>query len=197
MEGQETDTLKICPNTISLVYTTGTGRISGVKELIAAETDVNIGCECHGNGALGRKTVGFAHIKELTILGTEMNIQDKIGFAPVMVVIGTMFLIESISVRADVNTGPLGYKPLMEASPKEWVELVKIMISTGADINIRINKGRTPLMYASLIGDVELVETMISAGADVNMKDKNRNTSLMYALLNGNVAGGPGHVECI
>ena len=44
--------LGTCPNDTSLIYAAGEGKLFCVKELIAAGVDVNIGCECHGNGAL-------------------------------------------------------------------------------------------------------------------------------------------------
>ena len=46
------DSKGICPTVTALTYAAGRGKLSCVKELIATGADVNIGCGCHGNGAL-------------------------------------------------------------------------------------------------------------------------------------------------
>ena len=53
-------------------------------------------------------------------------------------------------------------------------EVVKILLSAGADVHIRdgdLNSGSAALMWASLKGHKEVVELLLSAGADVNLQN--------------------------
>ena len=63
----------------SLVYAAGKGKLSCVKELIAAGADANAICECHGNGALiSATTNGDADcLKELIKAGAKVNMRNK------------------------------------------------------------------------------------------------------------------------
>ena len=107
-----------CPTDTSLVYGAGKGKLSCVKELIAAGADVNISCECHGNGALMTATWG-----------------------------GHPFcLIELIRAGADVNhRNNTGRIALMFVSDSGCLEE---LIEAGADVNIKDDYQHTPLMYA-------------------------------------------------
>ena len=75
-----------CPTDTSLVYAAGAGKLSCVKELIAAGVDLNIGCECHGNGPLLSAAMGdhVDCLKELIVSGAAINVQNKDGFTPLM-----------------------------------------------------------------------------------------------------------------
>ena len=55
---EETKSHGICPTDTSLTYAAGKGKLSCVKELIAVGADVNISCECHGNGPLVSAVIG-------------------------------------------------------------------------------------------------------------------------------------------
>ena len=123
----------ICSTDTSLVYAAGKGKLSCVKELIAAGADVNIGCECHGNGALlsaameGRVDC----LKELIKAGAKVNMQNKKGKTVLM------FAADSFCL----NT----------------------LISAGADVNIEDKEGGgTALMYSVSKGSTELLKTLIS-----------------------------------
>ena len=98
--------LATCPSDTSLIYAAGEGKLSCVKELIAAGADVNTGCDCHGNGALlSAAANGHFHfncVKELLDSGA-FNVQNKEGFTALMFVKDVECLIELIVAGADVN----------------------------------------------------------------------------------------------
>ena len=74
------ESIGTCPTDTSLVYAAATGKLSCVKELIAAGADVNAVCECHGNGALRHAAEqGYVNcIKELTsVTSTDVNIKNN------------------------------------------------------------------------------------------------------------------------
>ncbi len=77
------------------------------------------------------------------------------------------------------------WTPLHEAVYYDQREIVELLISKGADVNTKDNKGKTPLHYAVENGHKELVELFISKGADVNARDNKGKTPLHYAVENG------------
>jgi uncharacterized protein len=53
----------------------------------------------------------------------------------------------------------------------ERLELVKLLIDLGEDVNAADNYGITPLMVAANLGDLEIVKYLISKGADLSAHD--------------------------
>jgi ankyrin repeat protein len=58
-----------------------------------------------------------------------------------------------------------------QRSPAERLELVKVLVELGGDINAADNYGITPLMVAANLGDIEIVRYLISKGADLAAHD--------------------------
>ena len=66
-------------------------------------------------------------------------------------------------------------------SKKGYLEIVKLLIDSGADINVKDKKGRTALRYAVKNGHLEVVKYLIDKGAD------DLNEVLMRASRNGHL----------
>lgn len=64
-------------------------------------------------------------------------------------------------------------------------EIAEILITHGADVNKKTNKGMTPLMIASEAGNTLIVKQLIAAKADIEAKDKKGMTALMIASQEG------------
>jgi len=73
----------------------------------------------------------------------------------------------------------------MAASHMGDVDVVKVLLEKGADVNIVGDKGVTPLMLASQLGYEGIVEMLLKAGADVNIVSEGGVTALMAALQEG------------
>ncbi len=58
-----------------------------------------------------------------------------------------------------------------QRTPAERLELVKLLIEKGQDVNAADNYGITPLMVAANLGDIEIVKYLISKGADLAAHD--------------------------
>ena len=58
-----------------------------------------------------------------------------------------------------------------QRSPAERLELVKLLVDMGQDVNAADNYGITPLMVAANLGDIEIVKYLISKGADLGAHD--------------------------
>jgi ankyrin repeat protein len=49
--------------------------------------------------------------------------------------------------------------------------VVKCLLSSGADINLLDELGRSPLFAASCKGECDVVKCLLSSGADINLRD--------------------------
>jgi ankyrin repeat protein len=74
---------------------------------------------------------------------------------------------------------------IMFASRKGNVEMIKLLIESGADINARTSKGKTALMEAAYGDKADAVDTLIVMGADINIRDDENRTALIYAARRG------------
>ena len=67
------------------------------------------------------------------------------------------------------------------------LEITKLLIERGADINAKRNRGGTALMTASGYGQLEITKLLIERGADINAKDNNDQTACMLAAWRGRI----------
>jgi len=58
-----------------------------------------------------------------------------------------------------------------QRTPAERLELVKLLVENGQDVNAADNYGITPLMVAANLGDLEVVKYLVSKGADLAAHD--------------------------
>lgn len=86
-----------------------------------------------------------------------------------------------ISEGADINGRKYAKTALMEASINGHLDIVKILLNSGADINLEDWDGRTALMFPALNGHKDIVIELINKGADLNKKDNDGETALMKA----------------
>ncbi|XP_059621039.1 ankyrin repeat and KH domain-containing protein mask isoform X3 [Phlebotomus argentipes] len=77
--------------------------------------------------------------------------------------------------------------PLMEAASAGHVDIIKLLISHGADVNAQSSTGNTPLMYACAGGHVAAVQELLAHGANVEDHNENGHTPLMEAASAGHV----------
>lgn len=90
-----------------------------------------------------------------------------------------------IAAGADINAIEVeGYyrTALMEASIEGHLDIVNVLLSNGANVDIEDYDGRTALMFASQNGHKEIVIRLIEKGADLLKRDNCGDTALKKAL---------------
>jgi hypothetical protein len=86
---------------------------------------------------------------------------------------------------ADPNfeTGPKCATPILIAAHRGYTDVVRILISTGANINKQNTDGLTPLMAASMSGHVETLTVLCENNADLNFQTvMGKYTALMLTI---------------
>lgn len=89
--------------------------------------------------------------------------------------------IQIISTEID------GWTPIHACALRGTLKLLKIFLSTGVDVNIRMGQpeglpgGCTILHMACLRGDVDRIEYLLSEKANIEAQDSNQMTPVMYA----------------
>lgn len=94
-------------------------------------------------------------------------------------------VITSVGVKKEALT------PLMYAADYYDIDMVKLLVENGANVNAKDSHGRNALMYAVFRHDVSMIEFLASKGGNVNIKSFNDLgtgiTPLMVATDDGNI----------
>jgi ankyrin repeat protein len=80
----------------------------------------------------------------------------------------------------------LGSTPLILASGKGLVDVVKLLLSKGVDVNAQNQDGATALMTASAEGKLDVVKLLLEKGAKIDALDKAGSSALVYARQDQN-----------
>jgi len=95
---------------------------------------------------------------------------------------------------ADVNARNMqGYPALIIASGANYIDLLKILIKKGADVNIRETEeryrmGLTPLLVASSAGNCDVAKILLDNGADVQKKSFVGMSAIMCTFFNKRIS---------
>lgn len=89
---------------------------------------------------------------------------------------------------ADVNTAAVNLTPMQIAAFNGHCELMELLYSHGADINLRNGQDYSPLMAAGATNQVEAVMFLLEHGADVSQKNAKGYTVFHTAAANDSLA---------
>ena len=78
-----------------------------------------------------------------------------------------------------------GATPLYDAARMGTYDMVKSLVTYGADPNVATKAGLTPLHQAAARGNLDMVKDLVQAGADVNAIAENGRTPIFYAAERG------------
>jgi len=91
-------------------------------------------------------------------------------------------LLDNSSDINAVSKNKLSATPLQGAAAMQNLELARLLIARGANVNCRGEEGVTPLHEAAGNGQIELAKLLLDHGARVNAKDDSGKTPLSTAL---------------
>ena len=94
-----------------------------------------------------------------------------------------LFIAAGMDLNAQDNDG---YTALMLAAEGGYVEMVRLLVEHGVDVNAQYY-GYTALMLAAEGGHVEVARFLVEHGADVNAPNEYGDTALMWAARQGHV----------
>uniref|UniRef100_A0A8C5N256 Tetratricopeptide repeat, ankyrin repeat and coiled-coil containing 2 n=1 Tax=Gouania willdenowi TaxID=441366 RepID=A0A8C5N256_GOUWI len=80
-----------------------------------------------------------------------------------------------------------GIVPLFSAVRQGHWQIVDLLLTHGADVNLPDKQGRTPLMMASSEGHLDTVEFLLAQGSSLSLLDKEGLSALSWACLKGHL----------
>lgn len=145
---------------------------------------INVGADIHAVTDKGETAFKLAkdrgHDEMVYILGINgANASTKKNFIMETRIGNINEVKRFIHEGVDVNKkdSPLQMSALSWSAAKGYEEIVKYLISHGADIESKDIRGYTPLMQATNNNKGKIVEYLISIGANLNEKDNRGNTA--------------------
>ena len=131
----------------------------------------------------------------IVALGLSVGLRAQIAdFTPRTPLIGALLHNDAAEARrlleggADPNEGRfVGFPPLFLAIQRQRIELVRLLVTKGADLSVRDSSGSTALMWAAFneAGDAIVVDELLKLGADPLFRNKVGETALDWALRRG------------
>ena len=151
-----------------------------VEELLASGIELNV-FEAAGTGQTQRLNGLVAADPSL------VNSHANDGFTPLglAVFFGHLDTVKALlDAGADPNLASreaMKVTPLASASAARELDIARILIEHGANVNARAANDLTPLHESAATGKVEFVKLLLEHGADVNAKTTDGKTPLDYA----------------
>lgn len=119
--------------------------------------------------------------------GVNVNAVDKNGNTALIMAarFGELSIVKMLikaGATIDEPRSPKGRTALMAAlAYANGIEMTKLLVENGANVNARAADGTTPLIIAAAGAKYNVVKYLIEKGADVNAKDNNGKNALTWA----------------
>jgi ankyrin repeat protein len=209
-----------------LMYAASVGSVEAVKLLLAAGADAKVKNSFDATALMWGIT-NLEKVRLLVDAGADVNTRSKQGMTPLLIAASNAGSIEIVRLLlakgAEVNSkrdsgtaaaaapdpsDPLakrrrhsgsegGYTPLLTAASANDLEMVRLFVEKGLDVNAATRRGDTALHFAAGAGNVTMVKLLLAKGANVNAATMdaipvrkgpialNHLTALMYAAPYG------------
>jgi ankyrin repeat protein len=190
-----------------LLVQCGYGNVDQVADLLKQGASPNATNE-HGVSAL-HLTARDGHVKLIKLLidhGAKVNVKDRSGGTPLQDAAGSDST-EAVELLLNSGAKPdssalaqacwlgrtdtvlllmiAGVRPdegLASAAQGGHVELVRLLLAKGVNVNHKADSGVTALHMAALQGGLKTVRLLLEKGADPNVTDKDNETPLHMAI---------------
>lgn len=128
----------------------------------------------------------YTTVRKGISLGADLNVRWR-GMTPLYNACrsGWGDVVELMIRRgADVDAESYGETPLLKVAGKKVndVNLARILINNGADVDAKDAQGNTPLYHAILNKNSAMIKLLLDNGADMYIKNKRGDTAARYIL---------------
>lgn len=149
-------------------------------------------------------TLGSAALTELIIYGLRRNIAtgvfrelilyfnqkyglelDQVSFLHYAASANSIKSVEMLLALGLTDRGAEESSPLFIAAQQGYLEIVKLLVANGADIEYSFKGGFTPLYVAAQKGHIDVVQCLHEKGANINHKCHEGSTPLYVAMQEG------------
>lgn len=162
-------------------------QMAAVEFLLAQDPDLNL----HEAAAVGALERVRTLIRER---GRLIDSHSKDGFTPLALAaffgntaVAQLLVDQGANVSLAASN-PMKVAPLHASTAGRHVEIVRLLVENGADVNARQQQGWTPLHGAGQNGDAEIVKLLLEHGADRAARSETGQTALDLALTHGHAA---------
>ncbi|XP_018569142.1 uncharacterized protein LOC108909316 [Anoplophora glabripennis] len=154
------------------------GNFDLIDLLVNCGANVNLEDE-NGNTALhiAASDIQGYIIKLLVEHGANMNNGDKYGRTPLHLV-----TLNSATLFKNSNEQSLKYYE-NSIAPMDHLDIIKLLIEHGVDVNVRDSNGSCALHLAASSGRLDIAHLLMEFGADANIKDNDGRTALHLAAF--------------
>ncbi len=206
-----------------LMYAAAVGSVDAVKMLLGAGADAKARNSFDAT-ALMWGVVNAEKVRLLVNAGADVNARSKQGMTPVLIAASNAGSIEIVRLllakgaelrprvdgesaaaatsdqlaeRRRKSGGAGGFTPLLAAASANDIEMARLFVEKGVDVNAATQRGDTALHFAAGAGNLAMVKLLLAKGADVNAATAdsiqvrkgaialNHLTALMYAAPYG------------
>ncbi|KAI1086119.1 ankyrin repeat-containing domain protein [Rostrohypoxylon terebratum] len=101
---------------------------------------------------------------------------------------GSIDTVRALLTRGlDINTVDMQFAPLIVAVAWDNIEVARLLLDNGANMDVVDNMKNSPLHVAAICGHIEMMEMLLEEGANVDAKDWRKWTPLHQAVNSGRV----------
>jgi ankyrin repeat protein len=89
------------------------------------------------------------------------------------------------NINVNLKDDRFGMSPLHDAAVDGHVEIARLLLQNGAEVNARSKYGFTPLHWAAIFGHVDILHLLVENDADLEAQDNDGERALHCAAYNG------------